>query len=259
MKASIIIPVRDLLETTRRCLDSVRRNSSAGHEVLVVDNASRPTVRDFLRRRGRAGELRVLRNNRNRSFAASINQAIPRSRGELLVWLNNDAVVGPEWLERLSRGLRGDPRAGAAGPCTNDPLSGSGRGRVHAPAPDRLDRFAAAWALKFHGQSEPVGRLSGFCLALKRTAFENVGPLDERFVWGEEDEDYSLRLRQAGYRLLLARDVFVHHDGGATRGAWSSSRRKAVARRNQELFREKWEAAGGRWKSEVRAILKSIR
>lgn len=259
MKASIIIPVRDLLETTRRCLDGVRRNSPAGHEVVVVDNASRPSVRDFLRRRARGGQLRLLRNDRNRSFAASINQGIRASRGELLVWLNNDAVVGPEWLERLAACLRSDPRAGAAGPCTNDPLSGSGRGRAHAPAPDRLDRFAAAWALKFHGQTEIVGRLSGFCLALKRTAFEKVGPLDERFVWGEEDEDYCLRLRRAGCRLLLARDVFVLHEGGATRGAWSASRRKAVVRRNRELFREKWEAAGGGFRTEVRAILKSIR
>ncbi len=258
MKASIIIPVRDLLATTRRCLESVRRNTAAGHEVLVVDNASRPSVRDFLRRRARNGGLRLIRNARNRNFAAAINQGMRLSRGELLVWLNNDAAVGPEWLDRLSACLRRDHRAGAAGPCTNDPLSGSGRGRVHAPAAERLDRFAAAWALKFHGQAETVGRLSGFCLALRRAAFDKVGPLDERFVWGEEDEDYSLRLRRAGYRLLLARDVFVLHEGGATRNAWGRGRRKVLADRNRELFRRKW-AAGGEFDAEVREILKDIR
>ncbi len=257
-RVSIIIPVRGRLALTRRCLESVRRHTPTAHEVIVIDNASGPATRDYLRGRARAGWLRLRRNARNESFAAAINLGMSLARGETLVWLNNDAIVTPEWLSRLSASLERAPEAGAAGPCTNDPLSGSGRGARHAPSPPELPAFAAAWSLRFELQSEEVPRLSGFCLAVRRAAVSAVGPLDEGFRCGEEDEDYCLRLRLAGFKLLLARDAFVYHEGGATRGRWGRERRERVDARNRERFRWKWGGLKGPLRRDALAALRSM-
>ncbi|MBI5200366.1 MAG: glycosyltransferase family 2 protein [Elusimicrobia bacterium] len=229
--ATVIVPVRDLLDRTRRCLESVRAHSRPPYELVVVDNASQAPTRRWLEARARAGELRLIRNEENRSFAASINQGMAAARSDLFVWLNNDAAVGPEWLERLSGCLRRNPGAGAAGPCTSVP-----------PAVEyaRFPAFAAAWALRWDGRWKSMRVLSGFCLAVTREAAEAAGPLDERFLWGEEDTDYCLRLRREGFSLLLARDVFVHHEGSVSRRLVDPAVRRKHNRSNRALLREKW-------------------
>ena len=58
-----------------------------------------------------------------------------------------------------------------------------------------------------------------FCLAMRRDAFERIGPLDQRFEIGMlEDDDYSLRAREAGYRVVCAEDTLVHHFGETSFG-----------------------------------------
>jgi hypothetical protein len=89
-------------------------------------------------------------------------------------------------------------------------------------------------------------RLVGFCLLIRRGLIDKVGLLDERFGIGcFEDDDYCLRARQAGYRAVMARDAFIHHHGGATFQG-SGVDFAAVMRKNEQVFRAKWEAVDGR-------------
>ncbi len=89
----------------------------------------------------------------------------------------------------------------------------------------------------------------GFCYLFKREVFEKVGFLDERFSPGNfEDDDYSLRILQAGYDLLICQDTFIHHFGhgsflkGGTEQEMLEKlkRAEALVERNQALFQEKW-------------------
>lgn len=257
-EASIIIPVRGLLGATRRCLDSVRLHTNIPHEIIVIDNASGPVARNYLKSRARSRGLRLVRNAENRSFAASINQGMRLARGEIIIWLNNDAVVTPDWLTRFKTILDADGEVGAVGACTNDPRSGMGRGARHWPPAKDLPGFAAAWSLRFQGQTEEAAWLSGFCLALRREVCAAVGALDERFIWGVEDIDYGFRLRLAGYKLILARDIFIWHAGSATRGRWSQARRKKLDDLNRELFRRKWVGTAGDIQRDAQALVEVL-
>jgi hypothetical protein len=92
-----------------------------------------------------------------------------------------------------------------------------------------------------------------FCVALRRDVFEKVGPLDERFELGMfEDDDYSRRVRQQGYRIVCAEDVFVHHFGQGSFGALRANGEfDRLLAANRRRFEEKW---GISWKPHGRRI-----
>lgn len=241
---SVVIPVRGLWPMTRRCLELVRRNTPESVEVLVVDGGSPPAMRRALAAEAkRWPALTVLELGAPRSFAQALNHGLRAARGRVLVWLNNDAFVSPGWSGALLDVLA-KPGVGAAGP-----RSGA------APRGLSSERVAAAWSLRHGGGMTPMPRLYGWCLAVRREAYESVGLLDERLVWGEEDDDYCFRLRLAGWRLVRAEGSLVFHSGAATRGRWPAARRRAHLRANAAVLREKWVVEAGRIRRELGSVL----
>ncbi|MDX6769698.1 MAG: glycosyltransferase family 2 protein, partial [Elusimicrobiota bacterium] len=235
--ASVIIPCWNGLAYTRRCLKALARWTTRPYEVVVVDNGSTDGTGAFLRGL-RDPRVRVITNARNRGFAAAVNQGLEAATGKWLVWLNNDVLVTPRWLEGLVGCAQRHPRAGAVGPYTNR-INGLQRVADARYALASLPGFASAWALRHAGRARSVHRLTGFCLLHSRESLEAVGRLDERFGLGcYEDFDFCLRLLQAGRELLLAEDVFVHHFGHKSFEANKVARAHIEA--NRRLFVDKW-------------------
>ena len=141
--------------------------------------------------------------------------------------LNNDTQVARGWVEGLRGAFADDSRTGAVGPRSN---SVSGHQVVPEPGYRGAAQHRAAaerWRRAHRGHSTEVGRLVGFCLAVRRAALLEVGGLDEGYgAGGFEDDDLCLRLRSAGWTLRVAHEVLVHHEGSATfrgAGTWTAS------------------------------------
>ena len=231
---SILIPVLNQLPLLKLALDSVERCTPAPHEVVVVDNGSRPDVREYLAAR----PVRVVVNPGNRGFAAAVNQGVGAARGELLVLMNSDVQVTPGWLEELREALA-RPGAGLAGPLTNN-CSGLQCVPVDYARCGGPDGVARLLAHTRFGAVREVDRLVGFCVAFTRATAEAVGPWDERFGVGNfEDDDYCLRARLMGLKCLVVEGAFVHHEGGATFRAEQVDYRELMEH-NRELFAGKW-------------------
>ena len=240
--ASIIILCYNGLGYTRQCLKSIEDCTPEPHEIILVDNGSTDGTPDFLRQYAEEHENVVLvMNDSNRGYAAGNNQGIKVAQGDYVVLLNNDVVVTHGWLGRMIGHLEGSGEIGMVGPVTNS-VSGA---QLIADVPyggdmDGMHVFAREFGDKYAGRTEPCMRLVGFCLLIRKSVLEIIGGLDEGYKTGNyEDDDLCLRSCIAGYRNVIARDVFVHHFGSMTfkENAIDYS---GTMKANRSHFLEKW-------------------
>ncbi|WP_337289338.1 glycosyltransferase [Candidatus Methylomirabilis sp.] len=209
---SIVIVTYNSVRTIRACLESVFSSTRSPLELIVVDNASTDATRAVLAEY--QGRITVLVNAENAGFSRGCNQGIRASAGQHVVLLNPDTVVTSGWLERLlSHASAG---VGAVGP-VSDYVAGLQKFHLylpaHRPATMTLAELADLLGGVNQGKAVETKLLIGFCMLVPRKVLDEVGLLDEDLFLGNDDLDLSWRLRLRGYRLLVATDAFVHHEG----------------------------------------------
>jgi GT2 family glycosyltransferase/glycosyltransferase involved in cell wall biosynthesis len=242
IQASISILTYNNLDYTRMCLDSIYGKTDASEfEVIVVDNASTDTTPQFLEEyASEHPNLKAIFNKVNQGFARGNNIGAAEATGDHLVFLNNDTVVTKGWLSGLLGHLQ-DMAVGMVGPVTNSSGNES-QIEVDYQNLEGMDEFAAKYTQAHQGAAFEIRMLPFQCVALRRSVFEEVGPLDESFGIGMfEDDDYALRLRERGYKILCAEDVFIHHWGSASFSQLEPSLYWEIYKKNLKKFEVKWD------------------
>jgi GT2 family glycosyltransferase len=244
---SVIVVTYGGLPLTRRCLESLLVGETWPRlEVIVVDNASPDGTPEHLRAVAeRDPRVRLLLQERNLGFPAGNNAGLQEAHGDIVLLLNNDTVVPPGMIGRLVRPLLRDLGLGVVVATTN--FCGN-EARVEPGYEDvsGLPLFAASRARRHAGRVFDLDVAAMYCVAARREIFTEVGPLDEAFGIGMfEDDDYSLRVRQAGYRVVCVEDAYVHHIGQGSFQTLSSQEYDALWQRNQAHYEKKW---ARRWK-----------
>jgi GT2 family glycosyltransferase/glycosyltransferase involved in cell wall biosynthesis/SAM-dependent methyltransferase/Flp pilus assembly protein TadD len=234
--ASIIILAWNQIGYTKLCVESVLQRASRPYELILVDNGSTDGTAEYF---ATVPGAKVIRNPDNLGFPKGVNQGLQAAAGEYLVLLNNDTIVTEGWLDRLVACAESAEDVAMVGPRTNY-VSGDQLVQVPYVKPSQIEAFAAEWAWRHRGEAVETSRLIGFCLLMKRPALQQVGLLDESFGLGTfEDDDLCLRMRQAGYRLLIAGDCFIHHFGSRTLIGQGIDAEGLLAG-NWRRFSEKW-------------------
>jgi GT2 family glycosyltransferase len=244
-EASVVVATWDNLPFLRLCLESVLAATEVPFELIVVDNGSSDGTAQYLARLAELNPpVRLIRNASNRGFASANNQGAALATADVLVLLNDDTAVSHGWLERLTVRLE-DAGVGMVGPTTNR-IGNEAQIDADYRTWGELVRFADDRAARHAAESFEIPTLTMFCIAMRRSLYEEIGPLDERFEIGLlEDDDYSRRVREAGYRLLCADDAFVHHFGETSFGKLAASGEyMRVLEANRRRFEHKW---GKRW------------
>uniref|UniRef100_C6E7I0 Glycosyl transferase family 2 n=1 Tax=Geobacter sp. (strain M21) TaxID=443144 RepID=C6E7I0_GEOSM len=241
---SIVILTWNELSCTRECLESIERHTPEPHEVILVDNGSSdgtvPFLREFCAQRE---NYRLIENGKNLGFAAGCNIGMREAVGGHILLLNNDTVVTRGWLSGMIEALERDPKAGIVGPMTNEIAGPQKLARVPYRDMEELQAFAERFRGEHYGRRIEVDRVVGFCMLFTREVLETVGELDERFGSGNfEDDDFCLRGALAGYRCLIAGDVFIHHYGSRS---FTGNRVDYAAAmwKNRKAFDAKWDLA----------------
>ena len=238
-RASIVIPVFDQFAHTLACLRALAAHPpQAAIEIIVVDDGSSDATSTAL---PQLAGLRYLRRATNGGFIAACNDGAALARGEFLVFLNNDTVPQPGWLDALLATFDAEPSAGLVGARLLYPdgrLQEAG-GVVFADGSGwNYGRFESPRDPRF-GYVREADYVSGAALAIPRALFAQVGGFDPRYAPAYyEDTDLAFAVRAAGRRVLYQPAAQVVHDEGTTSGTDTGSGAKAYQVRNRERFAE---------------------
>lgn len=237
-KTSIIILTYNNLVYNQICIDSIRKyTKESTYEIIVVDNNSTDGTRDWLKDQK---DIVTILNDENVGFPKGCNIGIDASNIENdILFLNNDTVVTPRWLDNLKLCLYSSDSIGATASITNNC---SNYQSIIVPYIDVQDMipFAEANNISRPDKWEEKTRLVAFCMIVKREVLNKIGVMDERFTPGNfEDDDLCMRIIESGYKLMLCNDSFIHHFGSSS---FSKDHTKFnnVLTANRKKFEDKW-------------------
>ncbi|MDX2029390.1 MAG: glycosyltransferase [Blastocatellia bacterium] len=210
MKVSVLICTRDRAKSLDATLGSFFRQRFAGgyeYELIVVDNGSRDETGDVVRRHAARHPARVTHlQEPRRGLSYARNRAVTASSGEVIVFTDDDVLVSPNWLDEIHREFAADPRIAALG------------GRVLL-ARETLQQVSFLPGEERREYVFPGDGCIGMGanMAMRRDLLAAIGLFDVRlgagrFFAGADEVDLFYRALRAGYRLLYAPNVLVHHD-----------------------------------------------
>ena len=235
----IIIPVWNLPEKTRRCLESILAHTRHPYRLILIDNASEKRTSDFLHsfQKSAACPTEIIRNERNLGNIKAVNQGIHLSHAPYVCILDNDTVVFPGWLEKLVETAESEREIGIVNPASNSLGS-------RKPWYQSWRAFAEEIVRREKGRVLEMATAMGFCMLVKRAVIEKIGGWCEDYGMGYyEDRDYSLRAAQAGFRRVLAREAFVYHEEHASFRQLRRQRKEKISASNRQLFENRFGAS----------------
>ena len=241
----VVIPVFRGMEETRACIESVLASGGlTPHEVIVIDDRSpEPGMAGWLAGLARQGRITLRTHAENRGFVATANEGMAQHADRDVVLLNSDTEVAPGWLDRLAACARRDRSIGTVTPFSNNATLCSYPRTLGAnaiPPGETTASLDAAFAAANAGRCQDIVTAVGFCMYITRRCIDRVGPFDEaRYGAGYGEEvDFCMRARRAGFRNVVAADVFVRHVGEVSFGGAGAERRSKAQATVDALYPE---------------------
>ncbi|MGH7730056.1 MAG: glycosyltransferase family 2 protein [Candidatus Eiseniibacteriota bacterium] len=214
------------------CLGSLELDAASfTHEIVVVDNHPADGTLEAVAKR--YPHVRGIANAENVGFARAVNQGIAATTGAFVLILNPDCFIEQGSLAALAGYLRTHPRTGVVGPRM---VGEDGSLQYSARSfPDHLTFLFNRYSLLTrlfprnrhsrryllldwdHASVRSVDWMSGACLMVRRTAIDEVGPMDEAYFMFNEDVDWCRRMKAGGWDVVYVPEGLIHHDIGASR------------------------------------------
>lgn len=217
---SFVILSYNLLQYTKDCVESIRATTpESAREIVIVDNASTDGSVEWLKNQP---DIILRANEENSGFPKGCNEGVEFASPENDIFLlNNDTILPPNALFWLRMGLYENDLHGTVGSISN---SATNLQEIMFPyltitgAPpdykEALLGYAKAINIPMSYPYEEKIYLVGFALLIRRSVWDHIGGLDERFSPGNfEDNDYGTRVLLSGYKNILCKNSFIIHFG----------------------------------------------
>lgn len=220
---SLVVLSWNNLDLTKACVDSLRRNTDVGHELIVVDNASTDGSADFARQ---VSDIAVV-NEVNLGFAAGMNSGLRVATGRYVAFINNDTRFPPAWATPILETFESHDDAGIALPAVT--AAGNPVSVRETPGSNRV-------------VLPPFGEFpSGVVYVMPTELVRGLGGWNEDYQTASaEDLDLAFTVWAHGYSIVLDERVLIEHESQAS--VKSLPDRKALYRENLEQFLDRWES-----------------
>lgn len=240
-RASIIISAYNNIAFTSNCVKSlVDSMPLIPYEVIIADDGSDDTTREWC---ASVANIRHIITGNKQGFVLNNNEAAKFAKGEFLVFLNNDTVVQPGWLDSLAHTFDRQSNVGLVG---SQLIHGNG---ALQEAGGIVWRDGSAWNF---GRNEDPGKpefnytrdvdyCSAAAIMIPKAVFEALGGFDPLFAPAYyEDTDLAFRVRQLGMRVVYQPKARVVHFEGKSNGTSLTEGLKRYQEANAGKFRERW-------------------
>jgi glycosyltransferase involved in cell wall biosynthesis len=218
---TVVVPTRGRAAYLEVTLDSLRRQRTrTSHELLVVDDGAADATAEVAERFG----VRVIRHGQRRSLNAARNTGLREAAAPLVAFVDDDVLVPPGWLDALVNGAERHPEAEAFG--------GPIRARFEGHAPRGCGREdPPITTLELGPEDVDAEMVWGANFAVRRSAVERIGEFDESLDRAHGDEeDWLLRLRAAGGRIVYLAGAGLEHRRSAEDSGLGALARAAYRR-----------------------------
>ncbi len=247
---TIIIPFKDQIETTRRCVDLLLSVTAyKNYDIILVDNWSVSTeAQAFIKRVRRIQRVRVLTVEEEFNYSRLNNLAAAETRSDFLFFMNNDVFVSdPGWLATIVGETRLTPDIAVVGGkfvYPNDTIQHAGvvvgpdgiAAHVHRGAPDTDYGYIGRIML-----SHEISAVTAAGMLIRRDVFGLIGGFDEVDLQvAYNDVDLCLRVREAGWRVIWCAEFVAAHHDSLSRGSDDRPEHEARFFRETQVMLDRW-------------------
>lgn len=217
-KVSIIIPTTLDPTLTYECIDSINNfDMGYDYEIIVVDNGSNPKFEK--------DNVKIIREEKQLSFAKAMNIGIKENKNDYLLLLNNDTkIMHNNLLKNMVEVIESDEKIAIVSPTTNFICVQAAKSPDLKSIPNDI--------LEYNHHVAAV------CFLLKKEALDDIGLFDEQFINSHGDGDFCERTLRNGWKIFLDRRNFIYHYG--SRSVTKTVGYYEAFQENSRKYQKKW-------------------
>ena len=193
----IIIPTYDNITQLSQCVESILYHKDAWPIKIIIVNNGKAPLKDLL---PSDSNIKIIDSFVNKGWTGGLKLGLEHSTSKYVVFANDDIFIPKSshtWLHDMVRVLSVQLSCAAIGPSSNCVMGSQN-----------------IWA-KTKGWASYTSFLIGFCMVFNRKILDEIGGIDESFYTGD-DIDLSIRIREAGYKMIILPMIFIYHHGFQT-------------------------------------------
>ncbi len=219
-KCDIVIPIYNAYTALCECVSSIIKNTDLKENTLILidDCSTDENIGKYINKVKKDNKdlnIVIIKNKDNLGFVKTVNKGMKYSKNDVLL-LNSDTVVGKNWLDKIKKCAYREDKIATVTPLSNNATLASvpiGLQKNEIPEDISIDEYNELIEKCSYHEYPEVPTSHGFCVYIKRSVLDEVGYFDEESYgrgYGEEN-DFSFRCIDYGYKNVLCDDVIVYH------------------------------------------------
>ena len=209
---SIVVQAFGRADKTKTCIECILKYTGPGYKLYILDNGTPDDSIIDLYNEIEYENKELIKFTKNITGVFAVNKVLHLLATKYIAWINNDIVVTTNWLDNMLTCMNSDDRIGMIVPVSANTSNFQGEDLGGFSNFTEMQRKAALFNKSDPRKWEERIRLIPTATLYRREIFDVVGLYDSGFMHDFGDDDFTFRVRRAGYKLIVCGDTYVHHD-----------------------------------------------